>query len=92
MWFCRSQSAVNPIAEQKIRSARALSAPVLLANVLRFPRDPLGQVFLDKTRAQMDIHLNQWDIADGFEAVNLAGLDDEDIPGGAFKRLPVHGP
>jgi hypothetical protein len=36
--------------------------------------DPLGQVLLDKARAQMDVHLDQWAIPDGFEAVNLAGL------------------
>src|SRR6266853_6406763 len=40
----------------------------------------------------MDVHLDQWAIHAGFEAVNFAGLDDEDIAGAAFKRLPVHGP
>src|SRR5260370_22077299 len=54
--------------------------------------DPLRQVLLDKARAEMDVHLDQWAIPDGFEAVNFAGLDDEDIAGATFKCLPVHGP
>src|SRR5260370_14185588 len=52
----------------------------------------MRQVLLDKTRTQMDVHLDKWAIPDGFEAVNFAGLDDEDVAGAAFKRLPVHGP
>jgi hypothetical protein len=40
----------------------------------------------------MDVHLDQWAIPDGLEAVNLAGLDDEDIAGATLKCLPVYGP
>jgi hypothetical protein len=40
----------------------------------------------------MNVHLNQRAIPDGFEAVNLAGLDDENVPCAPFKRLSVHGP
>src|ERR1700740_2534432 len=51
-----------------------------------------AQILLYESRADMNVHLDQRAIADGFEAVNLAGLDDEDVPGAAFKRLTVHGP
>ncbi len=40
----------------------------------------------------MNVHLDQGAIADGLEAVNLAGLDDEDVPSATFKRFSVHGP
>ena len=40
----------------------------------------------------MNVHLDQRAIPEGFEAVNLAGLDDENVPGAAFKRLSIHGP
>jgi hypothetical protein len=38
----------------------------------------------------MNVHLDQWTIPDSFEAVNLVGLDYEDIARAAFERLPVH--
>src|ERR1700747_2495764 len=50
------------------------------------------QVLLDKAGTQMHVHLHQWTIPDGFEAMNLASLDDENIAGAAFKGLSVHGP
>jgi len=40
----------------------------------------------------MNVHLDERAIPDGFEAVNLAGLDDENVPSSTFKRLSVHGP
>jgi len=40
----------------------------------------------------MNVHLDQRAIPGGFEAVNLTGLDDENVPRAAFKRLSVHGP
>src|SRR5215472_549864 len=40
----------------------------------------------------MNVHLDQRAIPDGFEAVNLAGFNHENVPRAAFKRLSVHGP
>jgi len=40
----------------------------------------------------MDVDLHQWAVADGFEAVNFAGFDDEDIAGRSFEGLSVDGP
>jgi len=40
----------------------------------------------------MNIYLDQRAIPGGFEAVNLAGLDDEYVACGALKRLAVYGP
>jgi hypothetical protein len=36
--------------------------------------------------------LYQWAFAGGFEAVNFAGFDYEDVAGGAFEGLAVYGP
>src|SRR5215472_7157738 len=40
----------------------------------------------------MNVHLDERAIPDGFEAVNLTGLDDENVSRATFKRLSVHGP
>ncbi len=40
----------------------------------------------------MNVHLYQWCIADRFEAVDLAGLDDKDVSGAAFEGLAAHCP
>jgi hypothetical protein len=40
----------------------------------------------------MNVHLHERAIPDDFEAVNLARLDDENVPSATFKRLSVHGP
>jgi len=40
----------------------------------------------------MNVDLDQRAVSDGFEAVNLAGLDDENVSSATFKRLSVHGP
>jgi hypothetical protein len=40
----------------------------------------------------VDVDLDERAVTDGFEAVNFAGLDDEDVAGGAFEGLPVDGP
>src|SRR5690242_96201 len=40
----------------------------------------------------MNVHLDERAIPDGLEAVNLAGLDDENVPSATLKRLSVHGP
>jgi hypothetical protein len=37
----------------------------------------------------MNVHLDERAIPDDFEAVNLAGLDDENVPSATFKRLSV---
>jgi hypothetical protein len=52
----------------------------------------LGQVFLDETRAQMDVDLDQRIIANAAEAVDLSRLDDKDIAGAGLELLSVHGP
>src|SRR6201984_1591064 len=52
----------------------------------------LRQVFLDKAGAEVDVDLNQRAVAYGFETVNFAGFDDEDVAGGAFEGLPVDSP
>jgi hypothetical protein len=38
----------------------------------------------------VNVHLDEWAIPDDFEAVNLAGLDDENVHSATFKRLSVH--
>jgi len=50
------------------------------------------QILLYESRAEMNVHLDERAIPDDFEAVNLAGLDDENVPSATFKRLSVHGP
>ena len=40
----------------------------------------------------MNVHLDERAIPDDFEAVNLTGLDDENVSSATFKRLSVHGP
>src|SRR5271165_2181558 len=40
----------------------------------------------------MDIDLYERGIAEGLEAVNLAGLDDENVAGAALEGLAVDGP
>jgi hypothetical protein len=40
----------------------------------------------------MNVDLDQRAVPDNFEAVNLAGLNDENVPSATFKRLSVHGP
>jgi hypothetical protein len=39
----------------------------------------------------MDVDLDEGHIPDAAEAVNLPGLDDENIPGAGFEFLSVHG-
>src|SRR5690349_17822638 len=51
-----------------------------------------AQILLYESRAQMNVHLDERAIPDSFEAVTLAGLDDENVPSATFKRLSVHGP
>jgi hypothetical protein len=51
-----------------------------------------AQILLYESPAEMNVHLDERAIPDGFEAVNLAGLDDENVPSATFKRLSVHGP
>jgi hypothetical protein len=40
----------------------------------------------------MHVNLDERRIADTLEAVDLAGLDDQDIAGAGFEFVPVHGP
>src|SRR6266850_6761045 len=50
------------------------------------------QVLLNEPRADVDVELYQWRIANGLEAVNLAGLDDKDVSRTALKRLAIDSP
>src|SRR6476646_7444580 len=52
--------------------------------------DLLGQVLLNETRTEMDIQLNERLVADALEAVNLAGLDDEDVTRAGLELLAIH--
>src|SRR2546426_5774112 len=40
----------------------------------------------------MYIHLDEGRVTDAAEAVDLPGLDDENVTGSGFELLPVHGP
>jgi hypothetical protein len=55
-------------------------------------REELCQVFLDEPRAKMHIQLNQWSIADAAEAVNLAGLDYQNVTRTSLELLSIHIP
>jgi hypothetical protein len=48
--------------------------------------DPLRQVLLDKARTEMDVHLDQRAIPDGFEAMNLAGFRVRALLGAGHNR------
>src|SRR6266850_5380559 len=50
------------------------------------------QVLLNEPRADVDVELYQWRIANGLEAVDLAGLDDKDVSGAALERLAIDSP
>jgi hypothetical protein len=90
--FAHNLFLVIPMLSEMFEAYRQLDGFSPLRQMAGGTLDPLRQVLLDKARAQMDVHLDQWTIPDGFEAVNFAGLDDEDIAGATFKCLPVHGP
>jgi len=47
---------------------------------------------LHESRAEMYIHLDEGRVTDAAEAVDLPGLDDENVTGSGFELLPVHGP
>src|SRR4249920_2659782 len=52
--------------------------------------DSLGQVLLNETRTEVDIQLNERLFADALEAVNLAGLDDENVAGPGLELRAIH--
>src|SRR5579871_2882077 len=57
-----------------------------------FHRRLPAQILLYESRAEMNVHLDERAIPDGFEAVNLARFDNENVSSATFKRLSVHGP
>jgi hypothetical protein len=59
--------------------------------LLRSVKD-LRQVFLDEARAEMNIQLDEWLLANALEGVDLAGLDDEDVACPGLKLLSVDRP
>ncbi len=50
------------------------------------------EVLLDEAGTKVHIELYQRRVADHFEAVDLARLDDEDVSGTALERLTIHRP
>jgi hypothetical protein len=47
---------------------------------------------LNESGTQVDVELYQRGIANGLEAVNFAGFDDEYVTGAAFEGLTIHRP
>src|SRR5262245_52446809 len=52
----------------------------------------LGQVFLDEPGTDVHVELHERRVADAAEAVNLAGLDHQDVAGAGLELLAVHRP
>src|SRR5215510_3550724 len=52
----------------------------------------LRQVFLDEPGTDVHVELHERRVADAAEAVNLAGLDHEDVAGAGLELLAVHRP
>ena len=50
------------------------------------------QVLLDESRAEMHVDLHQGLVANAAEAMDLSGLDHENIPGTGLEFLSVHSP
>ena len=50
------------------------------------------QVFLDEAGAEVDVDLNEGRVPEGFEAVDFAGLDDEDVAGAALESFALDCP
>ena len=50
------------------------------------------QVLLDETGAEVDVDLYQWRLANSLEAVDLTGLDDEDVAGSRLELVAIHDP
>src|SRR5687768_16783231 len=50
------------------------------------------QILLDEAWAQMHVELIQALLTHAFEAMHLAGLDDQDVTRTRFELLSVHGP
>ena len=50
------------------------------------------QVFLNEAWTEVHVELDQWRIADRFEAVNLARLNDKDVASAALKGPAVYRP
>src|SRR5262245_31599336 len=55
-------------------------------------RFTLGQVFLDEPGTEMHVQLDERRVADAAEAVDLAGLDHEDVAGAGLELFAVHHP
>jgi hypothetical protein len=51
-----------------------------------------GQVLLNETGTEVNVDLHQWRIADATKAVNLSGLDDQNVACAGFEFLSVDGP
>jgi hypothetical protein len=51
--------------------------------------ESLAKILLDELRAQMYIQLYEWDVANATEAVDLAGLDHQDVTCPGFELLTI---
>jgi hypothetical protein len=51
-----------------------------------------GHVLLDETRTEVNIQLNKRHIPNIAEAMDLAGLDDENVAGAGLEFLAIHSP
>jgi hypothetical protein len=54
-----------------------------------FAAKPLGQVLLNEPGTEVDVQLNQRLVPDALKAVDLAGLDDQDVSGPRLELLPI---
>ena len=54
-----------------------------------FAATPLGQVLLNEPGTEVDVHLDQRLVPDALEAVDLAGLDDQDVSGPRLELLSI---
>jgi hypothetical protein len=55
-------------------------------------KSALGQVLLDEPGTEMDIDLNERRVASATEAMDLAGLDDQNVTCAGFEFLTVDDP
>src|SRR5689334_14290512 len=75
---CRSMRTSAVVAGSSVRSATAR------ISITR-------EVLLNEARAQVHVELNEGLVADARERVDLAGLDDEDVPRSGLELLAVDG-
>ncbi len=50
------------------------------------------QILLDEAQTDLKVESYQWRITNCLNAVDLAGLDDQDVSSAALEGLAAHGP